>query len=74
MGLEEGLEDDQRAGAPHCDDRLRELGLLSFSVEKRRLWGGLTVVFKYIKEAYLKKTKKKQKQKTKTNSISSIKT
>ena len=37
MGPEEDHKDDQRAGAPLCDARLRKLGFFIF--ERRRLWG-----------------------------------
>ena len=36
-------------------DRLRELGVVS--MEKRRLWGGLTVTFQYLREVYKQKGK-----------------
>lgn len=47
MGTEEVLR-----GLKHLSygDRLRELGVLS--LEKMRLWGGLTVAFQYPRGGY----------------------
>jgi len=50
MDPEEGHEDVQRAEHLSYDERLRELGL--FILEKRELWGDLTVIFQYLEGAY----------------------
>lgn len=42
-GLEEGHKNDQRSGALHCEDRLRELRF--FDLEKSRLREDFIVTF-----------------------------
>jgi len=47
VGPEEGREEDQRTGAPLLR---RKVG--SFSLEKRKLQGDITVAFQYLRGAY----------------------
>jgi len=46
----EGHKDDQRAGEPALQGKLKELGL--FSLEKRRLRAGPRIVFQCLKGGY----------------------
>ena len=52
VGLEEATE--MMRGLEHLsyEDRLRELGLLTSCLGKRRPWGDLFVAFQYLKGAY----------------------
>jgi len=45
---------DMMRGTEHlsCEERLREVGL--FSLQRRRLWGGLIGAFQHLKGAYKK--------------------